>query len=420
MNQLPVEVCEEIFKNLNLQGVLSARRTCRRWRQIVDGSPALMSRIHLKPPLSLMDRSCKPICSIPARGVTLKDTTVLTIDSWWKSIGPELTFLRLENCVISTETLVALLRKTPNLKYLSYACDNDVAETESDFTLDKLEQLEVYSAQTQILDIFDRICPRLKQFRFGQSQNDRKLGEFLQKKKSSLEIVQLISVENILADVLQLKALTSLDVQADTFGNETLEQIGAALPTLSNLRVTLQWQPSTLSPTFLNLMPELKSLTIFGQYRQNSPILAEFGNLEGLTKLKKLHLTQVKPSNLKEFLQKSDHFCDLTLHYCHFNDWSEIFTLFASLQSLERLDFGKIRTPTADIIVSDFFRTLKYLKIAHCYLSLETLKSFTEHCENLMEVDFNFKYILDGEIVRSLCRTWKKSENVDISKLYEH
>ncbi|EDS27694.1 conserved hypothetical protein [Culex quinquefasciatus] len=95
MNQLPVEVCEEIFKSLNLQGVLTARRTCRRWRQIVNGSPALMSRIHLKPPLSLMDRGMKPICSIPARGVTLKDTTVLTIDSWWESIGSELTFLRL-------------------------------------------------------------------------------------------------------------------------------------------------------------------------------------------------------------------------------------------------------------------------------------------------------------------------------------
>lgn len=194
-------------------------------------------------------------------------------------------------------------------------------------------------------------------------------------------------------------------------------RVGAALPNLSHIRVTLQWQPSTLSPTFLYSMPKLQSLTMFGQYRLNSPSLTiGLGNLAGHHSLEKLHLTRFKPLKLKKFLQQCDQFIDLTLHYCEFNNWSEIFTVIGSLKSLKRLDLGKLRIPADDIIVSEDLDNLKYLKLTHCFFSKTTLKSFAEHCENLEEVNLsNLKYVLDDETVQSLSPSWKSLNKLTLA-----
>ncbi|EDS28137.1 predicted protein [Culex quinquefasciatus] len=117
--QLPQEILEQIFLNLNARDLLHVRRTCLRWRDAVGSCPGLRDKFRLTyPPRKFWMTIPKPPGTVPASTVEFqlfsKYLKIGDIDPWWPQIASTVTCLVMTRC----EFPLNMLRHAPNLKSL--------------------------------------------------------------------------------------------------------------------------------------------------------------------------------------------------------------------------------------------------------------------------------------------------------------
>uniref|UniRef100_A0A8D8K4D0 (northern house mosquito) hypothetical protein n=1 Tax=Culex pipiens TaxID=7175 RepID=A0A8D8K4D0_CULPI len=190
---LPPEMWELIFRNLNAYWLRSARLTCSSWDQIIRGSSRLMSKFVLTLTTYNFMEDRKMVRNLLATGggyTRVKmDFELIGIhkprENWLKPLGTTLRTLTLEfSC---TEVLLTgLLKELPNLKQLKLIVRSHwFGSGVPSIRLDKLDELSITDPVPNILSFCRMLCPQLKALKLH--------GYCGAKSKLKNEIVALIS-----------------------------------------------------------------------------------------------------------------------------------------------------------------------------------------------------------------------------------
>ncbi|KAL1402353.1 hypothetical protein pipiens_006129 [Culex pipiens pipiens] len=148
-----------------LQRLAQVRRTCHRWKAVVDGSTVLSRKF-------MLDRDYEPSCLPPAvEAVKLCRARIVAVDPWWSSLGEKLVEISLDNCIISVTRLASMLQHAPNLKSIELDClDVGVVMNEwshcvtvANFWMNQMDKLVLHQ------------CARTIRKRRGQKASERKV-----------------------------------------------------------------------------------------------------------------------------------------------------------------------------------------------------------------------------------------------------
>uniref|UniRef100_A0A8D8CGK4 (northern house mosquito) hypothetical protein n=1 Tax=Culex pipiens TaxID=7175 RepID=A0A8D8CGK4_CULPI len=183
--QLAPELWEQIFLRVPPGHLLKLRQTCRYWRNIVDGSPALRDRLHVKFPHD-GDQHYAPFLIPPVgwfRFEFASFSVLPYVGWWWPKVGESVTVLCLGRCEFPLE----LLRHTPNLKELLLFYVKLVEFDNPDFKLRKVKALKVEYVDPDILKVLGQVISNLKLFCFNGSVMDA--SEEADEKREGLKLV---------------------------------------------------------------------------------------------------------------------------------------------------------------------------------------------------------------------------------------
>ncbi|KAL1396738.1 hypothetical protein pipiens_010306 [Culex pipiens pipiens] len=416
--------------------------SCRSWKRIVDGNPALVEKFEVRFPENLvMDREFQPGGLLPVCGATLKRARIVSVETWWTSLGANLRRLKLVECKVSLATLVGMLGGTPSLEVLELiqvGCSGICNRVEN-FRLAKLEQLTIEGLEggVGLLNVFGQVCTGLKEVRLRveltEVQSERRVIRFLQSVRNTLESVEVFATSKILYELTALKqirlkraafigfwidekelmefsrkqaTLEELDIPEVVTTVETLNEIGTNLPSLTRLAVKIDSEAAVV-PTFLANMPHLTDLAISGVYATHQ--------LLNLTAHGSANLTQLKLSNVRVTCCSLQRFCAasanvrvLELKCCAFESWSEIFAAVAPCRKLERLQLDRVRVNRSDVFLVAYFDSLRYLELSDCQLSKEMLAALFGLCPQLEEVYLWRMANFDAEVMLGMCQKLKR------------
>lgn len=214
--RLPTEILVTIFQHLPMSDLAQVRLTCHHWYDTVCYTSSLMDRFVLSFKSCRLYEGCEQ-SRVLAKSkssygkATLKAVAIEESSSLWRSLGGNLQDLTLNDCSLSGDTLVRMLKFTPNLRYLALKTtkfeDFHIQDVIVDFKLDKLETLTLRSifVYDECFDAFKRICPRLKVLKLNYSSfegSGEKLVQFVQAVRSTLEGINL-SYTKVSATLLQ-------------------------------------------------------------------------------------------------------------------------------------------------------------------------------------------------------------------------
>ncbi|KAL1396740.1 hypothetical protein pipiens_010308 [Culex pipiens pipiens] len=420
--ELPAKLWERIFLQLNARQLSNVRQSCRRWKRIVDGNPALVEKFEVRFPENLvMDREFQPGGLLPVCGATLKRARIVSVETWWTSFGANLRRLKLGECKVSLATLVGMLGGTPSLEVLELiqvGCSGICNRVEN-FRLAKLEQLTIEGLEggVGLLNVFGQVCTGLKEvrlrveltevqseqrvIRFSAIKGSEHVGErrgfcYLEKYCTGLTALKRI----------QLKRAAFIGFWIDEKELMTLNEIGTNLPSLTRLAVKIDSEAAVL-PTFLANMPHLTDLAISGVYATHQLLNLTAHGSANLTELK-LSNVRVTCCSLQRFCAASANVRVLELKCCAFESWSEIFAAVAPCRKLERLQLDRVRVNRSDVFLVAYFDSLRYLELSDCQLSKEMLAALFGLCPQLEEVYLWRMANFDAEVMLGMCQKLKR------------
>ncbi|KAL9705711.1 hypothetical protein quinque_009229 [Culex quinquefasciatus] len=294
---LPPEMWELIFRNLNAYWLRSARLTCSSWDQIIRGSSRLMAKFVLTLTTYNFMEDRKMVRNLLATGggyTRVKmDFELIGIhkprENWLKPLGTTLRTLTLE--FSGTEVLLTgLLKELPNLKQLKLIVESHrFRSVVPDFRLDKLDELSITDPVPNILSFCRMVCPQLKAFKLPDycgaksklkkeivtliSSTSRTLKE-LTIRVSKKIVDNLVEIEDlrlarlsvhgdaddVLRFVKQQPIIEDLEISRN-IGFSTLDEIISVLPKLKKLQVTIVNRGIQKKFSFKKLLT-IESLTI--------------------------------------------------------------------------------------------------------------------------------------------------------------
>lgn len=227
----PPEIWEHIFSYLTGLQLLRARLVCRRWRDIITGCPPLMRKVRIrlerkriwrKYDLSdnfyVMNRNFNPTWLLSVTEIIFQDQLIAGIGSWWTRIAQKLTHLTLSGGFMDLSLLIVMLRQTPNMQSLQIrkSCLTGTAELNFQFT--KLHELHIDELRccgderTNLLDVFDKIFPRVKDLRIRKIwKEDFNVDKLLPPIRALAGTLEALEVDDTAVSVLRdLPELTRL------------------------------------------------------------------------------------------------------------------------------------------------------------------------------------------------------------------
>lgn len=181
MPELPPEVLVHIFRHLPVSDLGTARLTCLRWNAVVRDSAMLMKQFELIIGQRLLERFGKErglldqVLLFKSLGgvsfVRTTDNPLEVIGPFWDKFGATLQKVRFKECTLSAQTVLQVLRKTPNLKSFSLdeSSSNTMAyhtPTWASFRLDQLEKLDLHIQDDRFLNLFGQLAPSLRVLKF--------------------------------------------------------------------------------------------------------------------------------------------------------------------------------------------------------------------------------------------------------------
>lgn len=223
--ELPEEVLEMIFRHLNYFQLAQVRRTCHRWKAIVDGSTVLRRKLCIQFPRDIMlDRDYEPSCLPPAvKAVKICQARIVAVDPWWPSLGEKLVEISLNNCIISVTRLASMLRQAPNLKSIDFEClDGGTllygvvdGSKGANFQMNQMEKVVLHKCGPSIRNLLASVCNRLVTFH-GPNEDvydDNELLLYIEKWQKTLKSILVIPSENMLTALCHINLqLTDLSL----------------------------------------------------------------------------------------------------------------------------------------------------------------------------------------------------------------
>lgn len=252
---LPSELWTEVFGSLSAWDLLKVRLVCHRWRKLVNGSSTLRRKLVVQfPEFIMMDRDYAPSNLPPASVVMFSRAKIATVGSWWTSFGAGVVHLTMNRCNVLLPNMLSLLKLTPNLKELHLSdilIDTlDEAPAMADFRMEQMELLHIdLNYHGQNLGVFLELCPNLKDLALlCELYSDefknllQQLPSYLRKISATLESLQVIKTEHLLAelcclDLPKLKRLHLNKCESRCKNNRALVEICRTHPTLEVLDI---------------------------------------------------------------------------------------------------------------------------------------------------------------------------------------
>lgn len=439
--RLPTEILVTIFQHLPMSDLAQVRLTCRHWYDTVCYTSSLMDRFVLSFKNCRVYEGCErsrvlsksKSCYAKA---TLKAVAIEESHTLWSSLGDNLHDLTLNDCSLSGDTLIHMLKLTPNLRYLALKTtkfeDFHIQDVVVDFKLEKLETLTLRSmfVYDECFDMFKKICPRLKVLKLNYSSFEgwgEKLVQFVQAVRSTLEginlsytkvsatLLQKISTVERLRlkkislkssydlkqrDIIQLSRVqpTIVHLNIDNLfpaDDQILSEISRNLPNMIRIKLHI-CRVHNLHQSFLRNMQRLEYLKITDATHVAGNLnLSSYENCN----LEKLYVSAATFSRntLPQFFEKSPNIRSLTLYQCSYENIHDLQLSFAHLKSLEYLNLQR----TFDIDDSFFsrsvfdsvnmpFERIRFFAVTNltklCYLNLSRCRDLSD--ETLIALSF--------------------------------
>ncbi|XP_039434746.1 uncharacterized protein LOC120416914 [Culex pipiens pallens] len=453
--QLPAEIWVEIFNQLSSWQLLKVRLVCRRWRDIVDGS--LNARFTVRfPKLPIIDREYEPVqLPLPVIEFYFDQTRIAAVGSWWASFGPNLTGITMVECKIMLPNLLAMLRQTVNLTRLELhevIVDMYEANPVPDFRLDKLQLLVIEGVnRAENLELFREICPNLGYLQLVSCYLDerseaflRHVVDFVAVRHASLNSLEVDGDDLLLSELIKLRQwkleklvlrsgdfafgnvralvelcrmvpwLVELGVEPGVSAWQEITRIGQLLPNLKKLELTLKGNHQN-KPSFLTRMAGLQVLQL--KYDTLTTWFLDFDGIvcPHLHTLVLEHINCVD-SRLAQFLASAPKLRVLSLSWCKFDCWTEIFRTIAPCRRLQRLTLKCIEADDYNRCFFDYLDDLRYLEVHKCdEIPQEMLATLLSLCPRLEELALTcLADKIDEEILRVICEKLHRLVRVKI------
>lgn len=377
MANLPPEVLILIFQYLRRTDLMQVRLTCSSWNSIVCGTRILINNFRLLIKISNVEQCCEL-----SRSRTTKDSIFRRVfvdfintelsDPLWPWLGPQLRDLSLKQCFVTTELLMAILKLSPQLNRLSLHTieldDFQCIYGELNFRLECLETLELHSMfiDSECLELFRRICPRLKHLKIKHSslddEDDNELVKFVGSVQDTLESLNLsngnlesaqlnqivshsrlklkklsistclkLSGEDIVNVTKLQPTIVRLNVNEAELDDSMLKQITKNLPNLRRIKLA-SYIVDDFYASFLKRMTNLHYLAI-----TEAHFVLNLGTYVN-TQLRDLHLFNAKflCKTLPQCIAQCPNIRSFTLNNCLFEDPDDQVTVYRQLKRLKR------------------------------------------------------------------------------------
>ncbi|XP_038105610.1 uncharacterized protein LOC119765566 [Culex quinquefasciatus] len=430
VSRVPSKVWEQIFGHVSVHQLLEFRLICRSWRSIVDGCPALMERILLKFPEGfVLDREYKPEYLVPARNLSLEKVRISTVDSWWTTFGKAIVDLKIIDCEFSLSKLLELLKPMESLKSLQLTNLNQSKSSRLVINLDlsHVESLMISKISGDVLNFLVPSFTQLKRIDLPAGLDENKIINLIHSLKDSLEGLTLDYEPTMLKEIIQLKQLTHFTAREGDFSNKDLIEIGKALPKLKSISFCLSMETTSLA--CLSTMNELECLSLKAStyycYIQSKffpchKVVRDFTVAKNL-KLINFKLSGIIPTSdsLYKYFDNSPNIVDIGLFYCTFNSWLDIFeALELFCATLQRLELHSLHVENTHDRLTEYFDSLKCLKIYGCDIPKKLLIKFIRLCPQLEEIQLSAMITLDDEVVLVLCQNLKQLERMSLNDCF--
>ncbi|EDS36781.1 conserved hypothetical protein [Culex quinquefasciatus] len=438
--ELPPEMWAEIFNHLPAFPLLKMRQVCRRWRDIVDHSLALVSklRVTFSDVHNPIDGSFEPK-HLPRVPNAYLVSFVTEVGPWWASFGEGLTTLEFgSGSEIKSSVFLDILRHTPNLRVLDLPLVEfiDDFSTLPDFRLDKLEELRAhYIDVPEMFDVYRVLCGcGLKSltvmwpdYHDCRSVEPLKAAHFVRGFQTTLAELHINGSDELLTEMvtfdrLKLRKLRLTYEELSNgwllvnlcrkqplleylavdegfkFNQESvvmLNQIGHLLPKLTYLSIKVA---PFVDLTFLFNFANLHTLELYGDHENFSLVQFAFSGNDN-PNLNTLHLDKIhfQKCVFQQFLNKLPNIRTISLRNCKFNAQSDLFEALVSLKHLNKLTLDIQETGCSSPATP--LATLKHLRIRSCEMSRKLFASFLASCPHLRELWLNSRQAVHVEEV---------------------
>ncbi|KAL1373660.1 hypothetical protein pipiens_018534 [Culex pipiens pipiens] len=335
---LPPEMWELIFRNLNAYWLRSARLTCSSWDQIIRGSSRLMSKFVLTLTTYNFMEDRKMVRNLLATGggyTRVKmDFELIGIhkprENWLKPLGTTLRTLTLE--FSGTEVLLTgLLKELPNLKQLKLIVRSHwFGSGVPSIRLDKLDELSITDPVPNILSFCRMLCPQLKALKLhgycgAKSKLKKEIVALISSTSRTLKELTIRVSKKIVDDLVEIEdlRLARLAVHGDAddvlrfvkqqpiiedleisrnIGISTLDEIISVLPKLKKLQVTIVNRGIQKTFSFMKLLTIESQFLSDLQRTHVSELTLESCSLPRLSDLAPLKLLHHIELNNNEYL----------------------------------------------------------------------------------------------------------------------
>lgn len=447
---LPPEVLAHIFQYLPASDLLSLRLTCSRWNVLIRDSSTLTQKFELFFTCGLLSqvtsagRLLDRLLLLFKRlgGVSFSRTEANPLQSigpFWDQFGVTLQKLTFKECNVSAQTVVQILRKTPNLK--SFSLDDKSSggmayytPTWASFRLDRLEKVDLHVEDDRFLNLFGQLAPNLRVLKFDgkwkvRDQLFTTLIPLIKNRKDTLKklTLRLIQTSPELLDEIGLikgLELTAVSLQNwECLDDRTLSRFLRRQRYLQQFKFNreLLVEPGMLDrltdtqpylrcvqictrnadvPRFFRHTPYLEHLKLsLGE----SPIIdLSYNRSPKLTKLS-LSGYNILKTRLAPFFQNSPNIRHLTLEYCRQPNVTEFLDTIAELRSLHYFKLAnhssKVGKLTTDDSTKNHWPQLTTLHLRSCELTPGTVKALIHRAPNLSTVIIENVTLQDDDIL---------------------
>ncbi|KAL9695788.1 hypothetical protein quinque_015073 [Culex quinquefasciatus] len=448
--ELPTEIWIEVFRNLPDGRLPKVRLVCRRWRDIVDGCPALLAKITVAFCSLTGMRKFNPDRLLPVTKASF--VSIKRIGSWWHSFGPGLTEIKIEHFemerfhLIELSDLLGMLRHTPNLRrFALIGCIlNGKRSGRPDFRLNKVETLilEDILDLAKYLKVFRKLFSpspvKALKITWSESAGYTAAAEpddMVEDFQTTLEELTVNCSDSLLLqiiylDLTELKKLTLIRegvvdhrLLMNLFGcHRSLEYVD-----ISNM-MAFNEENAPMLIKICQLLPELQFLSIFAthvdiSFLSKTPKLQTF-ELYGVERsfkliqsnsfhekhqnLNQLDLSVIKiPANFaQQWFATLPNLRILSLTACKIACWSDFLAALQSLELLEMLslDMTKAGETGPSASPNKPLTRLRYLKYSMFNeISDDAFGALLAVCSSLREL--KLECVLLGEAALSaICR----------------
>lgn len=361
---------------------------------------------------------------LPVKTMDIRDYCIDVVDGWWPWFGQKLTYINMFRCQLDVQLLFEMLKGTVNLKKLIIykTWFNGHAE-EPDFRLVKMEELsleylgfELDDVQTNMLDYFRIMCPRLRRLKIRDTQNTinvHGLSRFIQALRSTLEGVEVNdpAAVDILGDFsgLRLKQasihlnpsfgmvkffrvqplIEDLVIYAqDMNDDKVLCNIGRAVPKLRRLTLPGLKFTTTFNIGFLNFMPNLEYLSMNGSNYCHKLVMSNSGN----ARLKELYASGLEIEGFMKYLERSPQVRSIVFYECF---------LEACQNSAGEVILNHVKT----------------FEVSGCgWVSCEMLEILYRQCPMLENITLGYEDRYNDEVVLMTCERLKHLRKLSMTR----